>query len=370
MRIPRNAAPAAAALVLLCTALAGCGGSGSRAGGGGPGASSGAMVAAASRSISFDAQGTTTYGTLDIPAHRGGQRLAAALILAGSGPTDRDGNQPAQNVDPDTLKLIGGVLNKMGIMTLRFDKYFTGQTGTGAYSSNTASLTLTGFIAQADSAYDYLRSQPVADPSRMLVVGHSEGGMYALLVAESVSPKPVGLGLIEPQDEPILSLLALQLDEQIEGAVTQGQLTASAGQQQEQLIQQAIGEFRAGQQVDTTGMLPGIENALAPEILTPSAAAYARSDDAVNPPTVAAKLPGGTRVLVTDGTADSNIPPSTIGGLVNALKSAGTTGPGLQTLDGLNHLLHTADMTDNTQQIAPSAITAIQTWAQPYAVTS
>ena len=33
----------------------------------------------------------------------------------------------------------------------------------------------------------------------VLLVGHSEGGMYALLVAESVSPRPAGLALIEPQ---------------------------------------------------------------------------------------------------------------------------------------------------------------------------
>jgi LuxR family maltose regulon positive regulatory protein len=44
----------------------------------------------------------------------------------------------------------------------------------------------------------------------MLAAGHSEGGMYALLVAESVSPHPAGLALIEPQDRRLLSLIQLQ----------------------------------------------------------------------------------------------------------------------------------------------------------------
>jgi hypothetical protein len=39
--------------------------------------SSAGQVAAVSRNVSFTAAGTTTYGTLDIPAHRSGQRLAA-----------------------------------------------------------------------------------------------------------------------------------------------------------------------------------------------------------------------------------------------------------------------------------------------------
>src|SRR5580704_1256597 len=53
-------------------------------------AGSAQQVAAASRQVSFAVNGTTTYGTLDIPAHGAGQHLAAALLLAGSGPTDRN----------------------------------------------------------------------------------------------------------------------------------------------------------------------------------------------------------------------------------------------------------------------------------------
>ena len=180
------------------------------------------QVAAVSRNVSFTATGTTTYGTLDIPAHRPGQRLAAALLLAGSGPTDRNGNDIGVGLMPGTLQLIAGVLAAKGIMSLRFDKYFSGVTGGGTFAADPGSIDLAPYIRQADAAYGFLRGQPETDPGRMLVVGHSEGGMYALLVATSTAPHPTGLALIEPQDERLLSLVQLQTDEQIDAAVAAG----------------------------------------------------------------------------------------------------------------------------------------------------
>src|SRR5258708_19269483 len=76
-------------------------------------------------------------------------RIAAALLLAGSGPTDRDGDQPAQKVTPQTLKLVAGVLAQHGIMTLRFDKNFTGQTAAAALPSDPPNIHLNPSIPHA-----------------------------------------------------------------------------------------------------------------------------------------------------------------------------------------------------------------------------
>ena len=329
--------------------------------------SSAQAVAAVSRNVSFVVGGTITDATLDIPAHRSGQRLAAALLLAGSGPTDRNGNDIGAGLVPYTLQLIAGVLARMGIMSLRFDKYFSGLTGGGAFTSDPSSIDLAAYIRQADAAYDFLRAQPETDTGRMLVAGHSEGGMYALLVAESTSPHPAGLALIEPQDERLLSLIQLQTDEQIDAAVGQGTLTAASGTQDAAGVRQAISEFRAGRPVDTSGLAPDVVQLITPELLSPVNARYVRSDDAVYPPSVAARLPRGTRVLVTDGTADTNVPVSTIKPLVSALTAAGASGPGLRVLEGVNHFLHLPGASDNTQFLAPSAVAALREWARPYA---
>jgi hypothetical protein len=369
MRVVRAAAAAALLCTGLCTGLAACSSAGAAGpgSGSGSGSSSSGQIAASSRDVSFTVDGTKTYGTLQIPAHRGGQQLAAALLLAGSGPTDRNGDQPAANVTPQTLKLVAGVLAQQGIETFRFDKYFTGQTGAGAFASDPGAIDLNAFVRQADYAYDYLIAQPGVDRQRMLVVGHSEGGFYAMLVADTVSTHPAGLALLEPQDQRILSLLAMQLDEQLNAAVQQGQLTASDAQQQAQGIDSAIAQFRAGQQVDTTGLLPQLVSELTPELLTPGNAKVARTDDAVNPVDAAAKVPSGTRVLITDGTADTNIPVSTIQPLAQALAGAGATGPGLKVLTGINHDLHPTGTPDNDAVLAPSVVAALKAWAQPYA---
>jgi len=94
MRVVRAAAVAA----LMCAGLIACSGGGT-AGGARPGAGTGpgsGQVAATSQDVSFTVDGTRTYGTLEIPAHRGGQHLAAALLLAGSGPPTATGtSRPA-----------------------------------------------------------------------------------------------------------------------------------------------------------------------------------------------------------------------------------------------------------------------------------
>ena len=367
MRVLRRTAYFAAVAAVLGSGLAAC--SSGQAGGGAVGTTpdSSHQVAAVSRDVSFVVGGTTTYGTLDIPAHPSGQRLAAALLLASSGPTDRNGNDAAVGLTPYILQLIAGELARMGIMSLRFDKYFSGQTGGGAFAANPSSIDLAAYIRQADAAYDFLRAQPETDTRQMLVVGHSEGGMYALLVAESVSPHPAGLALIEPQDERLLSLIQLQTDEQIDAAVSQGTLTAASGRRNAAGVQQAISQFRAGQPVDTSGLAPGVVQLITPELLSPVNTRYVRSDDAVYPPSVASRLASGTRVLITDGTADTNVPLSTIKPLASALTAAGATGPGLRVLDGVNHLLHLPGVSENTQVLAPSAVAALQDWARPYA---
>jgi uncharacterized protein len=341
----------------VCAGLAACSSSAS---------TSSHLVPAADREVSFVVDGTTTYGTLDVPRHRAGQRLAAALLLAGSGPTDRNGDQPSAGVRPHTLQLIAKALDEMGVISLRFDKYFSGRTGGGAYAAAAEKITLGAFINQADAAYDLLRGEPETDGDEMLVVGHSEGGMYALLVAESVSPRPAGLALIEPQDDRALSLLQLQIGEQLDAAVRKATITAATARQNAAAVQQAIGDFRAARPVDTSGLLPGIANLLNP-LLVGTTATYMRSDDAIYPPGLAAKLPRGTRVLVTEGTADSNVPPSTIGPLAQALSAAGTSGPGLRELSGLDHYLHVAGTPENDQPLAPAALRAIEDWAKPYA---
>src|SRR5688500_6490645 len=75
-------------------------------------------LAAADRAVTFTVDGTLTYGTLHVPAHRRVERLPAVLLLPGSGPTDRNGNQ-LPSFAPYTLAQLAAGLGRDGIMTLR-----------------------------------------------------------------------------------------------------------------------------------------------------------------------------------------------------------------------------------------------------------
>jgi hypothetical protein len=76
-------------------------------------------------------------------------------------------------------------------------------------------------------------------------------------------------------------------------------------------------------------------------------------------------FPAAGRPIATD----SNIPVSTISPLASALTAAGTAGPELKVLTGVNHLLHMPGTQDNDPVLAPSVVAALKAWAQPFATT-
>ncbi|MCX4751011.1 alpha/beta hydrolase [Kitasatospora sp. NBC_01287] len=323
-----------------------------------------ALVPAADRAVQFTMDGTTAYGTLHVPAHRAGHHLAAALLLPGSGPTDRNGDEPPQ-LTPGTLAAIADTLGDDGVMTLRFDKYFTGRTGAGAFQGDPGRIDLEAFTRQAAAAYATLRDQPEADRHAMLVVGHSEGGLQALLVARTVRPTPAGLALLAPQDDRLLDLLAAQLDAQLDQAVAAGQVTEETARANKAGVAAAVADFRAGRPAGTSTLLPPIAELLN-ALFGPNNARFVRSDDAVYPPDLARQVRPGTRVTVTCGTADTNVPCPTVPPLLGALARAHTSGPGLRTLDGVDHFLHPAGTPVNEHALAPAAVTALHEFARPW----
>ncbi len=325
------------------------------------------LIGGTDRDVCFEVDGTAAYGTLRVPAHRHGQRLAAVLLLPGSGPVDRDGNVPGLGVTPQTLKLIARVLGELGVMSLRFDKYFTGRTGAGAFASDPGAIDLDAFIRQAAAAYRVLGAQPETRTEALLIAGHSEGALYALLTAQLGRPHPAGLALIQPMAEPLLSTVELQATAQLIADVAAGRLDSAVAAQNAVRVRRAIGEFRAGRAADISGLLPGIVRRLTPGLLVAENTRYVRQGDAVHPLAAAAKITPGTRVLVTAGTSDGNIPVSAITLLALVLGGVGATGPGLRVLPGVDHFLHEAGAPISEPVLAPAAMTALTDWARPYA---
>ncbi|MBB1158202.1 MULTISPECIES: alpha/beta hydrolase family protein [Amycolatopsis] len=312
------------------------------------------LVPAADREIVFTAEGASTYGTLHVPAHRAGQRLPAALLLPGSGPTDRDGNQP--HASPNTLTHVAAALGEDRVVTLRFDKYGTGRTGLGAYQDHPERLDYPAFVRQARAAYASLRDQPETDRHALTVVGHSEGALTALLLGAEVRPR--GLALLQPQAIRLLDLVALQLHAQIAEAARQGQLTPEQQRAIDTAIDAAVAALREHRPVDAAGLPPAVAHLFA-GFQGPNSR-FVDSDDAVYPPDAAAALRPGTRVLLTCGTNDAQVPCATTDALTAALRRAQAGGPGRVRLPGVDHLLHDAGHPDTP---APAVLDALHRFA-------
>ena len=130
------------------------------------------------------AGGAPLQGTLVLPARRVGPG-PALLLVQGSGPTDRDGNQPPA-LTTDLLSQLAGILAGFGIASLRYDKR--------GMHANAASLprepaALREFmrfehvVDDAAAMLAALRKRPEIDPAQAGLFGHSEGGSIGLALA-------------------------------------------------------------------------------------------------------------------------------------------------------------------------------------------
>ncbi len=115
-------------------------------------------------------------GTLQIPATP--PTKTVALIIAGSGPTDRDGNNPSMK--NNSLKILAAELNKNGIATLRYDK--RGIANSRNAGLKEADLRFDHYVNDAKGWVNYLRNE--IKFSNIIVIGHSEGSLIGMIASQ------------------------------------------------------------------------------------------------------------------------------------------------------------------------------------------
>src|SRR5580693_9549790 len=108
------------------------------------------------------------------------ERPPVALLIAGSGSTDHDGNGP--QAKPATLKKLAEQLAERKIATLRYDKRGAG--GWKPEFGKPEDFRFKDYVDDAVSLVNYLRSS--GKFARVVVIGHSEGGLVAILAARKV----------------------------------------------------------------------------------------------------------------------------------------------------------------------------------------
>jgi alpha-beta hydrolase superfamily lysophospholipase len=123
------------------------------------------------------------YGTLTMPKDAAG-KIPVVLIIAGSGPTDRDGNSPALGLNANIYKLLAYDLGKAGIASVRYDKRMIGQS---AGTQKESDLRFDDYIDDAVGFIEMLGDD--ARFSKVIVAGHSEGSLVGMIACQGQDVK-------------------------------------------------------------------------------------------------------------------------------------------------------------------------------------
>ncbi len=267
--------------------------------------------------ITFSSGDVTLHGSMRIPVSIKGA-VPAVLLLAGSGPTDRNGDSSLLPGQIGTLRHLADVLEDNGFASLRYDKLGSGTTGLGPYDvEDVADLGFSTFIDAAADALAFLARQRGVDSSRMYVIGHSEGALIALSLAQDNARTEhdiKGLGLLEPLAVRLLDLLTAQIDAQLDAVVSARQLPVQIADELRVALAGAVESLRADGTLSDNLPEP-LRNA---GLVSANAKALAE-EDALDPRMLAAQVEGNLPVLTTVSSKDIQVRIEDVDALDSAL---------------------------------------------------
>ena len=253
-------------------------------------------------------------GTLSIP--KKGKKFPVVLLIAGSGPTDRDGNQAM--LKNNSLLFLSEELNKNGIAVLRYDKRGVGKSA--AAGREEKDLRFDHYVTDAKEWIELLSKDERF--SKIIVAGHSEGALIGLLASienRNVAGYVSIAGTGRPADEILKEQLSSQPDEA------------------RNIIYDMIDQLKAGDTL--TNVHPAYYTLFRPSV-QPYIISWFKYDPAqeIKKVTVPA--------LILQGTTDIQVTEADAGMLAESKPDAK-----LVIIEGMNHVLKDCDTKDQVKQM-------------------
>ena len=245
-------------------------------------------------------------GSLLVPSNS--EKASVVLIISGSGPTDRNGNNP--NMTNNSLMMLANELKKNGIASLRFDKRGIGESSSSGMQES--DLRFENYVNDVKGWVDLLKESNKF--SKIIVLGHSEGSL---------------IGMIASQKAEVEKFISVAGAGNSAGDIIREQLKA----QPAFVLNQSLPIIEKLENGEREENVPQMLYAL----FRPSVQPYMISWFKYDPQIEIAKL--NKPVLIVQGTTDIQVSVLDADKLASANNKAQK-----QIIEGMNHILKEADM--------------------------
>ncbi|WP_158239273.1 S9 family peptidase [Uliginosibacterium sp. TH139] len=306
--------------------------------------------------------GVHLVGSLMLPPGKGPH--PAVLLITGSGQQDRDetlfGHKP--------FLVIADYLARRGIASLRVD-----DRGVGKSKGALLYATTETFANDARAELAYLRARPEMDATRIGLIGHSEGGLIAAMLAAEPNQAVAGVVMLAGPGVSGARILSNQVEDGARVSGASPAVLSAMVEAQERLISVVLAS-----KATTVGLVseltlammdiaPALNETNARKKVAPLALPWFRYFLATDPASFLARVQ--SPVLALNGEKDIQVRASTnLPAIEQALKSGGNRDVTVKKLPGLNHLFQSAqtglpaeyEAIDET--FAPSALKIMADW--------
>ena len=302
-------------------------------------------------------QNVTLAATLSMPPGKG--PFPAVVLITGSGPQDRDesllGHKP--------FLVLSDYLTRHGIAVLRAD-----DRGTAKSTGDFSTATTADFATDTEAGIAYLKTRAEIDPHKIGLIGHSEGGIIAPMIAAR-NPDVAFIVMMAGSGVPGDEILVAQVqaiaessgkthEEAVKTAAKQREILALVKSEKDPaVLEKELKEKLSGEGLEAQA---GIE-------IKALTSPWFRYFMAYDPATALRKVT--CPVLAINGEKDMQVPPKqNLPAIREALEQAGNKHFEVDELPGLNHLFQTAktgspaEYASIEETISPVALDKVSSW--------